>query len=125
MREKTLRNIALVCFMAGLIMLFFVSRNLESEPTRIGDITIDDLDSIVRVCGRVTGKSISKDEHIFLRIRDETGGIKAVIFKDDVENLKRYKIDAYDVLEGDEICIRGEVKEWEKEIEIIVDWIEV
>ena len=127
MRERSLRKVAIVCFLAGMVMLFIVSKNLEleSEPTDIGSITIDDLNRVVRVCGRVTEKSVSDGSHVFLRVRDETGGIKAAIFNDTAENLGRYRIDVYDVLEGDELCVRGEVSEWNKEIEIVANWVEI
>lgn len=126
MREKSLRKIAIVCFLAGMVMLFLVSRNLEleSKPTDIGSITIDDLDRAVKVCGQVTEKYLSGDGHLFLRIRDNSGSIKAVLFSDEVENLRRYGIDLYDVLEGDRLCLRGEVSEWEREIEIVANWVE-
>ncbi len=127
MRERSLRKVAMVCFLAGMVMLFLVSRNLEleSEPRDIGSITIEDLNRAVRVCGRVTDKSVSGGRHVFLEIRDESGGIKAAIFNDTAENLGRYRIDVYDVLEGDEVCIRGEVSEWNKEIEIVANWVEI
>ena len=127
MRERSLRKIAIICFLAGMVMLFLVSRNLEleSEPRDIGSISIDDLDRAVRVCGRVTEKSVSDGGHVFLGIRDETGGIKAVIFNDTAENLGRYRIDVYDVLEGDGLCLRGEVSEWNREIEIVANWVEL
>ncbi|MBU4267163.1 MAG: OB-fold nucleic acid binding domain-containing protein [Candidatus Altiarchaeales archaeon] len=127
MRERSLRKVAIVCFLAGMVMLFLVSRNLEleSKPMDIGDITIDDLNRAVRVCGRVTEKFVSDGDHVFLGIRDETGGIKAAIFNDTAENLARYRIDVYDVLEGDELCVRGEVSEWEREIEIVANWVEI
>ena len=127
MREKSLRKVAIVCFLVGMTMLFLVSKNLEleSEPRDIGSITIDDLNKVVRVCGRVTEKFVSDGSHVFLGIRDETGGIKAVIFNDTVENLGRYRIDVYDILEGDELCLRGEVSEWDKEIEIVANWVEI
>jgi len=127
MREKSLRKVAIVCFLVGMAMLFLVSKNLEleSEPRDIGSITIDDLNGVVRVCGRVTDKFVSGGDHVFLKIRDETGGIKAAIFNDTAENLGRYNIDVYDVLEGDELCVRGEVSEWNKEIEIVANWVEI
>jgi len=127
MREKSLRKIAIVCFLVGMAMLFLVSKNLEleSKPTDIGDITVDDLNRVVRVCGRVTEKSVSGGRHVFLEIRDDSGGIKTAIFNDTAENLARYKIDVYDVLEGDELCVRGEVSEWKNEIEIVANWVEI
>lgn len=127
MREKTLRNITVICSIVGLIMLFLISKNLELElkPTNIGDITIDDLEKVVKICGTVTDKFVSKNKHIFLRIRDDTGDIKVVIFKNDAENLKRFKIDVYNLGNGDEICVHGLVKEYEKEIEIVCNWIEI
>ena len=125
MRERSLRKVAIVCFLAGMVMLFIVSKNLEleSEPTDIGSITIDDLNRVVRVCGRVTEKFVSGG-HVFLKVRDDTGGIETAVFNNTAENLKRYGVDVYDILEGDELCVRGEVDEWKREIEIVADWVE-
>jgi len=124
MREKSLRKVAIVCFLVGMAMLFIVSRNLEPEPESIGDIGVDDFGSKVKVCGRVSDKFVSGG-HVFLRVRDGTGGIKTAIFNDTADNLKRYGIDVHDVLEGDELCVRGKVDEWKREIEIVADWVEI
>ncbi len=126
MRERTLRKIAIICFLAGILMLFLVSRKLEmeSEPERIGDITVEDINNQVRICGKVTNKFVSGKGHIFLRLEDETGSIRAAIFNDTAGNLRRYGINVYDVLEGDEVCLRGKVSEWKKELEIVANWVE-
>lgn len=127
MREKTLRNIAVICSIVGLIMLFLISRNLEleSKPTNIGEITVDDIGENVRICGEITSKFVSKKGNIFLRLMDETGGIPVVIFENTAEKLKRYKIDAYEINKGDEICITGDVDEWEDKIEVKCKKIEL
>ena len=119
MREKDLRNLAVFCSVLGLVMLFYISGNLELERTDIGDITARDVGGAVEVCGRISTRFVSKSDNIFLDLRDETGRIKVVIFSNTAGNLKRFGIDAYGLTEGDEVCVAGNIDDYEGEIEII------
>lgn len=119
MEEKTLRNIAVFCSISGLVILFVVSERLELQKTGIGEITIEDLGKNVRICGIIDNKFVSKNEHIFLRIRDETGDINVVIFNDTSKNLGRYNVYPYKLERGDTCCILGYIDEYKDEIEII------
>jgi DNA/RNA endonuclease YhcR with UshA esterase domain len=122
MNEKTLRNIAIICSLSGLTILFFISQNLDIERTNIGEISVDELGRVVKICGSMKDKFVSKKENIFFNLKDETGEIKVVIFKNTAKSIKKkFKIDPYTLNEtrgGEEICVVGEVDEYKKEIEV-------
>lgn len=122
--QKTLRNLAIACSSIGLILLFFISQTLEVKPTNIGEITIDALGKTVRICGTIENKFVSQGNHTFFDLRDNTGKIKAVIFKRTAENLEKYKVNVFQLKNGDKICITGEVDEWEHELEVKAERIE-
>lgn len=71
MEEKNLRNIALICSLVGLTILFYVSTTSNSE-VKIGEITIEDLGKNLKTCGEVANKRASNN-HVFFDIRDKTG----------------------------------------------------
>jgi len=115
MKEKDLRTISIICSLLGLIILFFVSKNLESVRTNIGKITIDDVGKRLRVCGNITSTHSSKG-HVFFDLEDSTGNIDIVVFNST-------KIDQ-EFEKNQQICILGTVTEYKSSLEIIADKVE-
>jgi len=60
--------------------------------------------------------STSESGTTFLKIRDETGSINAVIFKNSIKNLDEIK-------EGEELSIVGKTEKYKGEMELIVSSI--
>lgn len=123
--EKTLRKLALGCSFFGLILLFFVSQIVELEPSKIGEITIDDLGKTVKICGVIENKFVSQGNHTFFDLKDESGKIKIVLFKQTAQNLEKFEIDIFQLKNGDETCVLGEVDEWNYELEVKCKKLEV
>jgi DNA/RNA endonuclease YhcR with UshA esterase domain len=117
MEEDLLLKISIICSIAGLISLFLISNFIESKPVNISGITPDDIGSVVKICGNITNKYISKNKHIFLNIEDNTGNIKVVIFNQTTLNLN---IDPYELKKHDNVCVIGKVDIYENELEIIL-----
>ena len=116
-----MRNIALICSIAGLILLFYASEHIEIAPTRIGEIGIDDVGMSVKICGVVEEKRVSNN-HVFMQIGDETGSIKLVVFNSTALRLRDSGIDVYGLSQGETICSTGVVGEYPKgsgELEVI------
>jgi len=101
---KMVRNIALICSVVGLALIYFASGMIEIEPVRIGEIGIDDIGTGVMVCGIMVKNSSVTDSRVSLDIWDRTGKIKVVIFDRDVP----------DISAEDEICATGRVDEYPK-----------
>lgn len=114
MKEKTLLQISIVCSLAGLVLLFFISRTIELPETNINTITIDDIGKNVKVCGTVSSKNVSKSQHVFLQVQDSSGSINVIAFNNMAE-----KLGAYDVKKNENICVTGLVDEYNSELEII------
>jgi len=124
MEEKLLLKISIVCALIGLAVLFWVSRNLELATNKIGEITIEDLGKNVKVCGKIASKFESKTNHIFLRLQDDSGNIDVVIFNSTAENIKKLGTDPYQLKKYDNICVTGNVEEYNEKLEIITKKIE-
>ncbi len=111
MEEKNLRNLALLCSVMGLVLLFFLSAQTEAASIDIDKITIEDVGNAVKICGEITSKRVSNN-HIFFDIKDGTGNIKTVIFNTTALGLKNKGIDVYDFKQRESICFTGIVSEY-------------
>lgn len=120
MEETTLRNIALLCAVVGLVLLFYISNQIQATVD-INTITIDDVGKSFKICGTINSRRVSNN-HIFLNIEDQTGSIKFVIFNTTALKLNETGISPYELKEGTEICAPGVAEEYPKgsgELELI------
>lgn len=108
MEDKTLFKISLVCSLLGILILIFISSKIELPIINIKDITEKQLDQKIKIRGEIV--SIKPlDDLTILTIKDQTGEIKAIIFK---------KID---LEEKTIIETKGTLTEYKGELEIIID----
>lgn len=119
MKAKLLLYISLVCSIVGLISLYFISQTIELPRTSINRITADDVGKNVKICGEVTSVSVSKANHVFLKLKDSSSETDVVIFNNTSE-----KLNAYEIKKEDIICVVGSVDEYEDKMEIIANGIE-
>lgn len=118
MEEKLLRNISIVCSIAGLALLFFISRIVELNQTDIIQIGYEDIGKNVKVCGLIASKFTSKNGHVFLKLKDKTESIDIVIFNN---TAKKFNLNFKDK----EVCITGIVDEYKEKLKIIAKNIQV
>lgn len=119
MKARLLLYVSIICSVAGLILLYFISQNVELLYTPISQITADDIGKNVKVCGEVTSKSVSKNDHVFLSLNDSSGVTDVVVFSNIAE-----KLNAQEVKKEDIICVIGTVDEYQESLEIIAKKIE-
>lgn len=119
MKEGLLRNIAIACAAVGLVFLFFLSNVIELKQTDINQITYEDIGKNVKICGEVTSKSVSKTNHVFVKLEDSTGKMSIVIFNNTAEKLN------LDFEENGKICVTGSVDEYREKLEIIGNDVQV
>jgi DNA/RNA endonuclease YhcR with UshA esterase domain len=103
-------KISIIVAIIGIISLFFISRLLTEETIEISELKIGQIE---RISGMVTSVYISRDDHVFLKVADNTGEITVVAFKN--SNID----EAYDLEIGEEVSVLGRVDEYKGELEII------
>ena len=103
-------KISIIIAIIGIISLFFISRLLTEETIEISELKIGQIE---RISGMVTSVYISRDDHVFLKVADNTGEITVVAFKN--SNID----EAYDLEVGEEVSVLGRVDEYKGELEII------
>jgi aspartyl/asparaginyl-tRNA synthetase len=120
MEEGRARTLALLCSVAGLVIIYFSSTLVEqaSAPVEINTLSLDDVGTSAKVCGSVAGAKTSKG-NIFLQMQDNTSSVRLVIF-----NSTASRMDIGAVLNLSSICALGQVQEYPPgsgEIELIVN----
>ena len=116
MEQALLTRISLVCSVVGLIALGLISSSITSNTILIQTVTPDSIGLMVKLCGVITRAYTSKDGHVFLDLADESGTINVVVFESMVNGLS---INPYELKEGDNVCVRGEVDMYRNELEIV------
>ena len=103
-------KISIITAVIGIISLFLISMVLTEETIEIKKLKIGQIE---RISGMVTSVYVSRDEHVFMKVADNTGEITVVAFKN--SNIDQ----AYDLEIGEEISVLGRVDEYKGDLEII------
>jgi DNA/RNA endonuclease YhcR with UshA esterase domain len=103
-------KIAMVVAVIGIIALFFLTQYKNEAISKVEDLKIGQVE---RIEGMVNSVYVSKDNHVFLGVADNTGEIDVVAFKSANIDI------AYDLENGDQISVLGKVEEYKGKLEII------
>lgn len=107
MKEKNLLKIALVTSLIGIFIILIVTEKADLFGYSIAKIDKSFVDRDVRIEGEIV-KIKETPGLLILDVRDETGSIKVVAFKEEKIELKK----------GNKIEIEGKVREYRNELEI-------
>ena len=108
MEEHNMRVLALLCSVAGLVILYFSSALAEqaATPVALNSIAMDDAGTSVKVCGNITSCKTTNG-HVFLQLLDTTGTLRLVVF-----NTTAIRINASCSLNGRSACAMGQIQEY-------------
>lgn len=115
MKEQTLLRIALICAIIGVVVLFFISDNIEINEKNIDKINKDNVGEDVKLKGTIS-KISNLEDVVFIEL-EKPATITVVVFKDNGKNLTLYK--------GDNVEIIGEIDEYNGKLEVIGQRIRV
>ena len=115
MKESLLIKICLVAVIAGILIMFFSTKLIKPKETKIEDIS--EKQNYVEISGKIIEISRSKSGTTFLKIKDDTGIIDAVVFKDSIKNIEEIK-------SGQEVIVKGKPEKYKEKMEIIVSSIQ-
>lgn len=113
MEEKTLLKIALIFSISGIILLFFISENIQPQEIKIDEISKDNINKDVKIKGKVIG--IEEKEDIFIITLAQENTIKLIAFRDGKLVLQK----------GQKIEAEGEVRAYKGNLEIVANKIKV
>lgn len=112
MKESTLLKVSLACSLVGILIIIILSEKMAVPELDIGSISDSLVDKQVKIKGEIIG--IRENPGIvILNIKDRSGSIKTVAFKEDGLNLNR----------GNLVEVTGKVKKFEEEVELEADFI--
>ncbi len=103
-------KISIITAVIGIIALYFISLVLTEETIEIKKLKIGQIE---RISGMVTSVYVSRDDHVFMKVADNTGEVTVVAFKN--SNIDQ----AYDLEIGEEVAVLGRVDEYKGDLEII------
>jgi len=112
MDEQTLFKLSLIISLTGLLLLMFISDSIEIKKYDIKDINNKLLEKTVKVSGIITRVTETPGLYIF-DIRDKTGTITAIAFKDGFVNLTK----------NEQVEIEGKIVKYKEKLEIQVEQI--
>ena len=113
MKESFLIKLALGTSLAGLLILFFISGNLDVEEKPLGKISVENLEDYVKIRGQVSGITHTENA-VFLKVT-QPQEMDIVVFKDTPLNLSK----------GAHVEIIGKVDEYGNKPEILAELIRV
>lgn len=112
MNEKTLLKIALASSIVGIFLLLLILELSEVQSYQIANITNSQIDKTVKVTGKIT-KIKETPGLLILDIKDNTGVITAIAFKNKAVELEKNSI----------IEMTGKVQKYKDKLEIIANQI--
>ncbi len=115
MNEGQIVFVAVVLSVLGIAFLFFSARNVQPERVRISALSEEMAGGYAEVWGRL-GSASARNGDVFLSVC-ESECISVVIFERDARAMNYPN--PYLLKKGDEVVIRGLVKIYHGEIEIV------
>jgi RecJ-like exonuclease len=108
MNEKTLLKISLIASLIGILILLIILDKIDISDSNINLINKTLIDKQVKIKGEVTRITETPGLYI-LNIKDNTGNIDIIIFKENKIDLEK----------GNIIQVEGQVTEYQNKIELI------
>jgi DNA/RNA endonuclease YhcR with UshA esterase domain len=118
MNEVKLTKISFTGVILGLIVLYFLVTQIHSLHVNIGDIDSSYVGRTVNITGVVTSLTRSSG-NVFFDLKDDTGRIKVVLWKDTLELLELSGVNTNKIRDENEINIVGNVQLYKGEFEVI------
>lgn len=118
MEESGLLKLSLAFSLVGLLAIFLVSGQVSESTLEIGSVTGDMSGVAAKVCGNITYRHVSSNNHLFFRLTDSTGTISVVVFNQTARGMAG---NPYSLKEGDNVCAYGSVGMYKGSVEVIAE----
>jgi DNA/RNA endonuclease YhcR with UshA esterase domain len=116
MSERNIAKLSLLCSLTGLAALYFSAANTHPAITAIAKLNDDFTGTKVTISGRAIDLYNHVDGHLFLTLKDDSGGTISVPVFASVRSQMTEPIELLDVIQ-----VTGLVKEYRNELEVVPD----
>jgi DNA/RNA endonuclease YhcR with UshA esterase domain len=116
MSERTIAKLSLLCSLTGLAALYFSAANSHPAITAIAKLNDDFTGTKVTISGRAIDLRNHVDGHLFLTLKDDSGGSISVPVFASVRSQLNEPVELLDVIQ-----VTGLVKKYQNELEVIPD----
>ena len=115
MKERTLFKIAILCFLVGIVPLFFIADNIDLREIDVSEIEGENIGDDVKLLGEVVAVS-NTEKVMFLEVAQQKIEIvDVVLFKEEDIMIK----------EGDYIELVGELDDYNGSVNIIANAVKL
>lgn len=118
MNEAKLTKISFTGAFLGLIVLYFLVTQIYSFHVNIGEVDSSYVGRTVNITGVITGMTRSRG-NVFFDLKDNTGKIKVVLWKDTLELLELSGVNINEIRDENELNIVGNVQLYKGELEVM------
>jgi DNA/RNA endonuclease YhcR with UshA esterase domain len=116
MSERTIAKLSLLCSLTGLAALYLSAANTHPAVTAIAKLNEDFAGTKVTISGHAIDLYNHPDGHLFLTLKDNSGGtISVPVFA----SVRSQMTEPVELL--DDIQVTGLVKEYQNELEVVPD----
>jgi len=116
MSEKVVMRLSLLCSLTGLAAIYVAAANARPAVTAISSLNNDFIGTKVMVSGRLVDLYEHIDGHLFLKLRDDSGGVISVPVFSRVRSQLEEPMELLDFVQ-----VTGVVTEYKGELEVIPD----
>jgi RecJ-like exonuclease len=116
MKEKTLIILCFFAVIAGIIIMFIMSSIMQLEYSKVSDVNLQQ--NLVKLEVKVISVFNSEGGTTFLKVKDDSGVIDVVVFKNSIPNINDIELDMT-------IEVLGKPEKYKEKLEIIANRIQV
>jgi len=116
MDDKTITRLGIICSLTGLAAIYAGALSARPRITPIASLDNGFIGLRVVVSGQVTDFRKSQDGHVFLKLRDDSGGVISVPIFSSLNAELGESIELLDVME-----VTGEVVLYQGDLEVVPD----
>lgn len=114
MKERAITRLGLLCSLTGLVSLYVTAAQLRPAVTPIARLNDEFIGTKVMISGEVVGLREHRDGHLFLKVKDESGGVISVPVFARVRSKLNESIELLDVVQ-----VTGEVGKYRDELQVV------
>ncbi len=114
MADKSILKLSLISSIAGILLLYVSAAHMKPSLTPISKVDEDFVGLSTKVSGKVIDIRGASEGHLFLKIKDESGGVITVPIFSKINSKLEKQVELLDNIE-----VQGKVENYEGQLEII------